>query len=55
MLYGIGTFERNYKYSQIIICILLIGIYGLIYFNETHTIHYYFAFFSFYCYIIFYD
>uniref|UniRef100_A0A6C0JEA3 Uncharacterized protein n=1 Tax=viral metagenome TaxID=1070528 RepID=A0A6C0JEA3_9ZZZZ len=50
-LMGIGTLlyelERNDKYSQIIICVLLIGIYGLIYFNETHTIHYYFAFLVF--------
>jgi hypothetical protein len=47
-LMGIGTFlyelERNDIYSQIIICILLIGIYGLIYVNETYTLHYYFAF-----------
>jgi hypothetical protein len=46
-LMGIGTLlyelERNDKYSQIIICVLLIGIYGLIYVNETHLIHYYFA------------
>ena len=44
---GLGTLlyelERNDKYSQIIICVLLIGIYGLIYLNETHLIHYYFA------------
>jgi hypothetical protein len=50
-LMGIGTLwyelERNDKYSQIIICVLLIGIYGLIYVNETHTIHYYFAFLVF--------
>jgi len=50
-LMGIGTIlyelERNDKYSQIIICLLLIGIYGLIYFNETYTIHYYFAFLVF--------
>ena len=46
-LMGVGTllyeFERDDKYSQIIICILLIGIYGLICVNETHIIHYYFA------------
>jgi hypothetical protein len=46
-LMGIGTLlyelERNDKYSQIIICVLLIGIYGLIYVNEMHIIHYYFA------------
>ena len=29
------------------ICVLLIGIYGLIYVNETHIIHYYFAFLVF--------
>jgi len=47
-LMGVGTLlyelERNDKYSQIIICLLLIGIYGLIYINETHIIHYVFAF-----------
>lgn len=47
-LMGIGTImyelERNDIYCQIIILILLIGIYGLIYINETNTIHYYFAF-----------
>lgn len=47
-LMGVGTLlyelERNDKYSQIIIGVLLIGIYGLIYVNETHPIHYYFAF-----------
>lgn len=46
-LMGIGTLmyelERNDKYSQIIIYVLLIGIYGLIYVNEMHIIHYYFA------------
>ena len=50
-LMGIGTLlyelERNDNYSQIIICVLLIGIYGLIYVNETYTIHYYFAFLVF--------
>ena len=50
-LMGIGTLlyelERNDKYSQMIICVLLIGIYGLIYVNETHIIHYYFAFLVF--------
>jgi hypothetical protein len=48
VLMGIGTLlyelERNDKYSQIIIDLLLIGTYGLIYVNETHIIHYYFAF-----------
>jgi hypothetical protein len=47
-LMGLATLlyelERNDKYSQIIIFILLIGIYGLIYVNETNIIHYYFAF-----------
>jgi hypothetical protein len=47
-LMGIGTLlyeiERNDIYSQIIIGILLIGIYGLIYVNETYTIHYFFAY-----------
>jgi hypothetical protein len=46
-LMGIGTLlyeiERNDIYSQIIIYILLIGIYGLIYINEKNKIHYYFA------------
>jgi hypothetical protein len=46
-LMSIGTIlyelERNDKYSQIIICLLLIGIYGLIYVNEMHLIHYFFA------------
>lgn len=50
-LMGVGTFlyelERNDNYSQIIICVLLIGIYGLIYVNETYVIHYYFAFLVF--------
>lgn len=44
---GIGTIlyesERDDKYSQIIMCALLFGIYGLIYINETYTIHYLFA------------
>lgn len=48
VLMGIGTLlyelERNDKYSQIIIDLLLIATYGLIYINETHVIHYYFAF-----------
>jgi len=50
-LMGIGTLlyeiERNDIYSQIIIGILLIGIYGLIYVNETYTIHYIFAYIVF--------
>ena len=58
-LMGIGTLlyelERNDNYSQIIICVLLIGIYGLIYVNETYTIHYYFAFLVFISILFFYD
>ena len=48
---GIATLlyelERNDKYSQIIIFLLLIGIYGVIYFNETHIFHHNFAFLVF--------
>ncbi len=48
---GIGTllyeYERNDLISQIIICILLISLYGLIFINETHKIHYFFAFLVF--------
>ena len=51
LLMGIGTllyeFERNDVYSQLFICILLFGIYGLICINETYTIHYFFAFLVF--------
>jgi len=51
VLMGIGTllyeYERNDFYSQIIICILLSGLYGLIYINESHKIHYFFAFLVF--------
>jgi len=47
-LMGIGTIlyelERNDTYSQILIYILLIGLYGLIYIDETFTVHYIFAF-----------
>jgi hypothetical protein len=47
-LMGVGTLlyeiERNDNYSIFLICILLIGIYGLVYINETNTIHYVFAF-----------
>ena len=39
----LNKFERNDKYTQIIICILLIGIYGLIYIDDSYTTHYYFA------------
>ena len=50
-LMGIGTLlyelERNDTYSQIIISVLLIGIYGLICINETNRIHYIFAFLVF--------
>ena len=56
-LMGIGTLlyemERNDNYSKIVIGILLIGIYGLIYINETNTIHYIFAFFVFISILIF--
>lgn len=51
VLMGIGTllyeYERNDFCSQIIICILLSGLYGLIYINESHKIHYFFAFLVF--------
>jgi hypothetical protein len=50
-LMGIGTLlyevERNDVYSLIFISLLLIGIYSLICINETHIIHYFFAFFVF--------
>ena len=50
-LMGFGTllyeYERNDWASLIIICILLIGLYGLIYINETRKIHYFFAFLVF--------
>jgi hypothetical protein len=50
VLMGIGTllyeFERNDIHSQVLICLLLIGIYGLIFVNETHTVHFLFAFFE---------
>jgi len=50
-LMGVGTLlyelERNDTYSQIIICVLLIGIYGLICINETNILHYVFAFLVF--------
>ena len=46
-LMGVGTIlyelERNDIYSIAIICALLVGIYGLIYVNETHAVHYVFA------------
>ena len=50
-LMGMGTLlyeiERNDTYSTILIGILLIGIYGLLFMNESHTIHYFFAFLVF--------
>lgn len=54
-LMGIGTllyeYERNDRITQIrpykLICILLISLYGLIYIDETHKIHYFFAFLVF--------
>lgn len=50
-LMGLGTLfyeiERNDTYSTILICILLIGIYGLLFMNESYTIHYFFAFLVF--------
>ncbi len=50
-LMGIGTllyeYERDDLISQIIISILLSGLYGLIYINESHKIHYFFAFLVF--------
>lgn len=39
--------ERNDVYCQIIITVLLIGIYGLIYVDETYMLHYFFAFLVF--------
>ena len=50
-LMGVGTilyeWERNDRYSQVCIGILLIGLYGLICINESHSVHYLFAFFVF--------
>jgi hypothetical protein len=50
-LMGIGTLlyemKRNDTYSTLFIGILLIGIYGLLFMNESHTIHYFFAFLVF--------
>ena len=46
-------YERNDRITQIIICILLIGLYGLIYINETHKIHYFFAFLVFIAILVF--
>lgn len=39
--------ERNDTYSTILISIVLIGIYGLLFMNESYTIHYFFAFLVF--------
>lgn len=56
-LMGIGTLlyeaERKDTYSQIMISVLLIGIYGLIYVNETNTAHYIFAFLVFIAILLF--
>ena len=56
-LMGVGTllyeYERNDGITQIIICILLIGLYGLIYITETHKIHYFFAFLVFISILVF--
>ena len=50
-LMGVGTllyeWERNDRYSQVCICVLLIGLYGLICVNESNSIHYVFAFLVF--------
>lgn len=46
-LMGIGTtlyeLKRSDKYSQIFISIILIGIYFLVWFDESYTSHYFFA------------
>ena len=51
LLMGIGTMlyelERNDRYSKFLIGTLLIGIYGLIWVNETNNIHYFFALLAF--------
>ena len=51
LLMGIGTLlyemKRKDTYSTLFIGILLIGIYGLLFMNESHTIHYFFAFLVF--------
>lgn len=56
-LMGIGTLlyeiERNDTYSTLLIGILLIGIYGLLFMNESHTIHYFFAFLVFLSILVF--
>lgn len=50
-LMGVGTllyeWERNDRCSQVCICVLLIGLYALICVNESHSIHYVFAFLVF--------
>lgn len=57
ILMGIATIcyeiERNDKYSQLLMCSLLIGLYGLICINETHIIHYFFAFLVFTAILVF--
>ena len=50
-LMGVGTllyeWERNDRYSQVCIGILLVGLYALICVNESHSVHYVFAFLVF--------
>jgi hypothetical protein len=60
LLMGIGSLlyelERNDNYSIILICLIFIGIYGLVCINETNIIHYMYVYFlSFYFYFMFYD
>ena len=47
ILMGITTIlyelNRNDVYSQIVICVILFGIYLLIIFDESYTMHYFFA------------
>lgn len=56
-LMGVGTvlyeLERNDTFSTICICIILVGIFGLISVDETQTIHYVFASFVFIAIILF--
>lgn len=48
LLMGLGTIlyelERGDNFSMYVICLLLIGIYGLICIDENNTLHYVFAF-----------
>ena len=57
LLMGVGTIfyelERNDSFSVILICVLLLGIYGLICINEHNTIHYVFAFLVFISILVF--